>query len=86
MANIPQLTSIAPDTGTTEGNVPVALIGRNLEHVVSVKFGSEPATDLEISSASSLTCNTPPYSPGYVNVIAVDDQGLSSDPIGFTYE
>jgi IPT/TIG domain len=80
------IEKITPSKGSYEGGEEVTISGKFLQHVTSVTFGGETATKVK-SSEQTVTCYTPPYAPGHVDVFAYTDTGEKVDgKLDFTYE
>ncbi|MGC9291680.1 MAG: IPT/TIG domain-containing protein [Acidobacteriaceae bacterium] len=78
-------SSMSPDTGTVNGNVPVTIQGAGFDSTVVVYFGSTKVTPSSISS-NSLVVNTPPAKVGDVAVYVDRGDGSSAQvPGDFAY-
>lgn len=85
-AEPPSLTSIFPTSGTEAGGDTVTLTGTDFAEGIRVRFGDSLATNVVVSSGSSLTCVTPPGFAGPA-LVGVELLGMVSGlPDGFTYE
>ncbi|MEU4805485.1 IPT/TIG domain-containing protein [Actinosynnema sp. NPDC023587] len=81
----PHLDRLDPPSGPAIGSTPVKLTGTLLQHVVEVRFGVSPGTDVRARSPVEVTCVTPAHSAGVVQVVAVDDQQNVSNPLPFEF-
>lgn len=81
----PTLTSVSPAAGTTVGGTTVTLTGTNFVSGMTVTFGGIVATDVNVTSNTTLTARTPARSAGTVAVIVQTPSGLASQNNAFTY-
>ena len=84
---VPVITSVAPDFGSTSGGTTVTITGRKFVHVSAVDFGSTPAASYTVTNVKSITAVAPPGS-GTVDVTVTNNSGASGtgSPIDqFTY-
>ena len=80
------ITSIAPDSGPTDGGMPVTITGTNLSSVSSVYFGTAVVDTVNSCSSTACTVYLPAHAVGEVNVKATTSTGRSSnDTVTFTY-
>jgi hypothetical protein len=85
----PTISGVAPSTGPTSGGTPVTITGTNFQTGASVRFGAQPATDVTVVSATSITARAP-LGPATeqlaVDVVVTnpDSQSATAHP-GFTY-
>lgn len=84
-AAAPTLSALSPSTGSTDGGLTVTLTGTNFYAGATVRFGANTAGAVVVTSATSLTCVSPPGTPGasQVSVTNVDSQTSGTQP--FTY-
>jgi uncharacterized linocin/CFP29 family protein len=83
----PIVNSVTPNRGPVAGGTNVTITGSNFTGATAVKFGTNDATDVTVSSATSITATSPPGSAGKVNIAVVTPRG-TSDPSAadeFTY-
>jgi phospholipase C len=73
----PTVTSVTPNAGLESGGATVTIDGTNLARVSSVHFGSAAATDVAVSSNSSLTAISPANAQS-VDVTVTSPGGSSS--------
>jgi hypothetical protein len=85
----PTIGTVAPSTGPTTGGTPVTITGTGFQTGATVTFGGQPATDVTVVSASSISARTP-LGPATeqlaVDVVVTnpDSQSATAHP-GFTY-
>jgi sugar lactone lactonase YvrE len=73
----PAVTGISPRTGLTAGGSKVTVSGSHFEEVVAVKFGTTPATGVEVLSETELKA-TAPAGTGTVDVTVETPAGTSA--------
>ena len=81
----PIITSVFPGSGAASGGTVVTLTGINFAAGASVTFGGVSATDVVVTSSTTITAVTPPGSTGAVNVGVTVNSASASLPNGFTY-
>ncbi|MGP8241047.1 MAG: IPT/TIG domain-containing protein, partial [Solirubrobacteraceae bacterium] len=83
----PTVTKVEPGEGPLVGGTPVTITGTNLTGAKEVKFGSVPAKGFTVSSATSITAESPVGSAGTVKVTVTTVGGESavSSADDFTY-
>jgi nucleoside-specific outer membrane channel protein Tsx len=82
----PLITGITPNSGPTDGGMPVSITGTNLSAVSSVYFGTAWVDPVNSCSPTACTVHLPADAAGKVNVKAVTSTGqLSNDTVTFTY-
>ncbi|TKT68799.1 IPT/TIG domain-containing protein, partial [Aquamicrobium sp. LC103] len=82
----PTITAIAPNTGPMAGGTTVTITGTNLTGATAVAFGSNPATNVTVDSATQITAVTPAGAAGAVDVSVTTPGGTGTQTGGFTYE
>lgn len=82
---VPTVTSLTPNTGTTEGGQAITLAGSNFTGTTGVTIGGVAATDLVIVSDTSITATTPAHAAGAVDVVATNSYGPGTRTNGYTY-
>jgi hypothetical protein len=86
---IPTVVSVAPATGPTTGGTTVTITGTDFVDPMSATFGGAPASDVTVTSPTTLTCTTPPHAKGPVAVVVsqTTPPASTSAPFnnGFTY-
>ncbi len=85
--SVPTVISLSPSAGPTSGGTVVTITGTNFTAVSTVNFGSTPAQNFIVDSATQITAVSPPGSPGIVNVTVTTPFGTSATSAGsqFTY-
>jgi len=82
----PTLVSISPTGGSPLGGTALTLTGTNFDAgVTSVTIGGQGATGIGPETATSVTCATPPGSPGVVDVAITTPGGTAVLTNAFTY-
>ena len=82
----PSLSQVQPSSGGTAGGTPVTISGANFVAGATVTFGGAAATGVSLVSASSLTCLTPPYAAGAVDVVVTNPDSQSATlASGYSY-
>ncbi len=85
----PTVSGISPSTGPTTGGTPVTITGTNFQSGATVTFGTRPATNVTVVSATSITAVTPLGPAGAqlaVNVVVTNpDSTTGTASNGFTY-
>ncbi len=84
--NAPTVTAVQPDACLAQGGTMVTITGTNFTDVVAVKFGTLQASDVTVTSPSSISVLSPPGT-GAVNVTVTNTAGTSSTSLAdrFTY-
>ena len=67
----PSIESIAPGSGDAAAANPIALTGSGFVDGASVSIGGLPATDVNVTGATSATAATPVLSPGTLNDVTL---------------
>jgi hypothetical protein len=81
------VNGIVPNQGPTSGGTAVTITGTNfvaLPATTTVLFGSTPATNVVVTSTTTITAVSPPGAAGPVSV-TVSDAGGTSNGVTFTY-
>ncbi len=82
----PTASSVSPALGTTLGGTPVTIVGTNFAAGATVTIGGSPATNVVVTSGTSINATTPAYAPGAVALtITNPDTQTGTLPGGFTY-
>lgn len=55
----PAVVSVSPSSGPATGGTSVTVTGSNFQSGATVLFGSKPATNVVVVSATEITCVTP---------------------------
>ena len=82
----PQVTAIAPASGSTNGGTVLTLDGTGFRAGAEVTIGGTPATAVTVASATRITATTPAHAAATVDVIVRNDDGQTSTLAGsYTY-
>jgi hypothetical protein len=85
-AAAPTISSITPNSGSTDGGAMVTISGSNFTAGATVSFDGTPATGVNVANASSITATTPAHTAGAVNVTVSNPDNQSATLMnGFTY-
>ncbi len=85
-APAPTVTSIAPNSGTTDGGTGVTITGTGFQAGATVSLGATAATGVTVVSGTSITATTPPGVAGAVDVVVTNSDTQSGKLTqGFTY-
>jgi hypothetical protein len=78
--------SVTPDSDAESGGTPVTISGSNFDSGATVTFGGENCTNVIVVDENTITCDTPPGTPGTVDVTVENPDTESSTLFdGFTY-
>ena len=72
------ITSLCPTSGSSNGGTPVTIQGTGFLTNVTVRFGGVAATNVQVTSASTLIATTPAHSLGPVGVSVTNASGQTS--------
>lgn len=78
----PAVTSITPNTGSTDGGTDVTITGTNFTGATSVNFGGVAGTNVVVVSATSITARAPAHVAGPVDVTVTTPGGTSATSPG----
>ncbi|MBN1417467.1 MAG: IPT/TIG domain-containing protein, partial [Planctomycetes bacterium] len=82
----PTIASISPTSGPEAGGTFVRITGTALRAGATVLFGGSAAGNVNVVSATELTCNAPAHAPGVVDVEVRNPDGQAAVSAGgFTY-
>jgi large repetitive protein len=83
----PQVTSVSPHSGGSNGGTTVTIAGAGFTGATNVSFGSSPALSFTVNSDGSITATTPAGSSGTVDVTVTTAAGTSATSVNdqFTY-
>ncbi|RKP59156.1 autotransporter domain-containing protein [Pararobbsia silviterrae] len=83
----PTVASISPSTGSTAGGTSVTITGTNFTGATGVKFGTTAATNVFVSSPTSITATSPAGTAGVADVTVTTPEGTSATGASdqFTY-
>src|SRR5262249_51955559 len=65
----PAISGISPTSGTTAGGTFLTITGTNFVTGATVTVGGNNATNVNVVSATSITCNTPAHAAASVPVV-----------------
>jgi hypothetical protein len=86
LSTAPTVAGVSPASGIVAGGTQVTVSGTNFIAGASVSFGGIAATNVSVTSSTTLTCNTPPHSSGAVTVQVVIPGGQAGQlSNAFTY-
>jgi len=69
------VASISPTSGPTKGGTAVNIIGENFVNETTITIGGNPATDIRVMSATSITAKTPAGKAGESDVVLTNPDG-----------
>ena len=75
----PAVKLVDPIAGPTAGGTAVTLTGEDFRAGASVLFGDVPATDVQLTGATSIACKTPAHAAGKVTVKVANTDGGSAE-------
>lgn len=81
----PIVSSVSPNTGATVGGTAVTITGANFASGATVTFGTAAATNVVVSSSTSITATTPAGTVGSVTVTVTVNSHSGSLANSFTY-
>lgn len=83
----PVVTSVSPTRGLADGGTAVVVSGSNFKTGATVTFGGAAGSSVVVTSATQITCNTPPHFPMVVDIVVTNPDGQAGTLLrGFTYE
>ena len=82
----PTVTSVSPNSGSTSGGTTVTITGTDFAAGATVSFAGTAASNVTVTSTTSITASTPAHSIGSVDVVVANPDGQSGTlTSGFTY-
>ena len=86
-APVPNVTSVSPNSGSSNGGTNVSISGSNFSAGSTVQFGGVNATNVNVVNGNLITATTPAHASGTVNVV-VTSVDLQSGTLtnGYTYQ
>jgi len=85
-APAPTVTGVSPNSGPAAGGTSVTVTGTNFVAGATVTFGGISASNVSVTSGTTLTAVTPAHSSGAVNVVVSNPDGQSGTLTGgFSY-
>ncbi len=82
----PTLTSLSQDSGALSGGTFITLSGSDFVTGATVTIGGEECTSPNVTSSSSMTCETVGHAAGPVDVIVTNADTQLSGPLTYTYQ
>ena len=82
---IPSVLSVSPNSGTTLGGTAITVTGANFAAGIQVTVGGAAATNVIVTSSTTLTATTPTRPAGTVEVTVTLEGQSGSLPAAFTY-
>src|SRR5216683_6976170 len=73
----PTVTGIGPSSGTANGGTPVTITGTGFLSGATVKLGGTTATNVTVTSSSTITATTSAHAAGTVDVVVTNTDGQS---------
>ena len=77
-ATAPAISAVGPNAGPTAGGTTVNITGTNLNGVSAVNFGSTPAADFTVVSATQVTATAPAGTAGASDITVTTPSGTSA--------
>jgi hypothetical protein len=77
-SSAPQISSVTPNSGGTNGGTSVTISGSNFSSISAVTFGGAYATSFTVNSPTSITATSPAHSAGVVDIVVISSMGSSS--------
>ncbi len=68
----PTVSGVTPNTGSTLGNDFVTVTGSGFVVGITVTFGGNSCTSVNVVNSTSLTCTTPAHAFGVVDIVAMN--------------
>ena len=82
----PTLSSVSPASGPAEGGTVLTLTGTQFVAGATVSIGGVSATNVSVTSSTSITATAPAHEPGQVSVTVTNpDSGSATLVNGYTY-
>ena len=82
----PTVTGIGPSSGTANGGIGVMITGTSFVSGATVKFGGTTATNVTVTSSTTITATTPAHTAGSVDVVVTNSDSQSGTLSGgYTY-
>jgi hypothetical protein len=86
-AQAPAVTTVSPNTGSSEGGTRVTIRGTDFQPGASVRFGGSPGTAVSVDTADEIEVTTPAEPAGSVSVTVQNADGtLATDTNAFVFE
>ena len=82
----PTVASVCPGAGSTDGGTPVTITGSGFMTGATVRFGGVLATNVAVSSSTTITAIAPGHAAGAVDIVVTNSDTQSGTLTnGFTY-
>lgn len=82
----PNVTGVAPASGTANGGTTITIIGSNFQPGATVSLGGTPASNVSFVSDTTLTATTPAHASGLVSIVVANpDAQNATRANAFTY-
>ena len=82
----PTISSLSPNSGPPAGGTSVTVSGTNFSSGATVTFGGNAATNVNVTSGTTITATTSAHNEGVVDVTVTNSDGQSATLTqGFTY-
>jgi len=77
--------SVTPTSGLVTGGTSVTILGSGFTEGLSILFGTEPCTDVVITSSTEVTCRTPAHLSGSASITLAlaDEELLTADAFSY---
>jgi IPT/TIG domain/Putative Ig domain len=83
----PAVTTVSPNTGSSEGGTRVTIRGSDFQPGASVRFGGSPGTSVSVDTTDEIQVTTPAEAAGSVSVTVQNADGaLATDQNAFVFE
>jgi hypothetical protein len=79
------VVTASPGAGTTLGGTTVTITGTKFAAGATVTFGGVPATNVTVTSDTSLTANTPQHASGAVDIVVTVGSNVATLRNGYSY-
>jgi IPT/TIG domain len=84
-AAAPVVSSVSPNTGSTNGGTAVTITGSGFVSPSTVTIGGVLAQAVTVVSSTQIKCNVPTHAAGTQTIVVSNANGSSSPSSGFTY-
>jgi Domain of unknown function (DUF1929)/IPT/TIG domain/Kelch motif len=85
-ASAPSVGSVSPASGATDGGTAVTISGQNFLAGATVQLGGVMATNVQVTSSTTIKANTPAHAAGAVSVTVTNpDYQQNTLQSGYTY-
>ena len=73
----PQISSITPQSGDSDGGLPITITGADFQNGASARLGGTPVSNLTVADSATITGDTPALSAGIYNLTVTNPDGQS---------